>query len=63
MSVNQGRDMMKIHHAAALALIGWYLMMPPPYWSKTIPNTAPPGNGRSLAVTIAHRNVPTSVRR
>ena len=32
---------MKFHHAAALALVGWCLMMPSPYWSKTNPRTAP----------------------
>ena len=31
---------MKFHHTAALALVGWYLMMPPPYWSKTNPRTS-----------------------
>jgi len=32
---------MNPRHAAALVLCGWYLMMPPPYWSKTNPRTAP----------------------
>ena len=32
---------MTLRHAAALAVIGWYLMMPPPYWSKTNPRNAP----------------------
>jgi hypothetical protein len=32
---------MKPRHTAALALVGWYLMMPPPYWSKTNPRNAP----------------------
>ena len=32
---------MNPRHAAPLALIGWYLMMPPPYGSKTNPRTAP----------------------
>ena len=27
---------MKARYAAALALVGWYLMLPPPYWSKQI---------------------------
>ena len=34
---------MKPRHRAALAVIGWYLMMPPPYWSKTNPRNAPLG--------------------
>ena len=32
---------MESGHAAALALVGWYLMMPPLYWSKANPPTAP----------------------
>jgi hypothetical protein len=32
---------MNLRHAPALALVGWYLMMPPPYGSKTNPRTAP----------------------
>jgi hypothetical protein len=32
---------MKPRHTAALALVGWYLMMPPPYWSKTNPRNVP----------------------
>jgi len=32
---------MNRRHAAALALFGWYLMMPPPNWSKTNLSTAP----------------------
>jgi hypothetical protein len=36
-----GEAAMNPRHAAALVLCGWYLMMPPPYWSKTNPRTAP----------------------
>jgi hypothetical protein len=32
---------MTLRHVAALAVIGWYLLMPPPYWSKTNPRNAP----------------------
>jgi hypothetical protein len=31
---------MKPHHAAALALVGWYLMIPPP--KDKVPNAAAP---------------------
>jgi hypothetical protein len=31
----------KPRHIAALALVVWYLMMPPSYWSKTNPRNAP----------------------
>jgi hypothetical protein len=34
---------MKPRHAAALVLVGWYLMMPPPYGPKTNPGAAPLG--------------------
>ncbi len=32
---------MNIRHAAGLMFVVWYLMIPPPYWSKTNPRTAP----------------------
>src|SRR5271170_279201 len=32
---------MNLRHTAALASVGWYLMMPPTFWSKTNPRTAP----------------------
>ena len=32
---------MKLGEATALTLVGWCLMKPPTYWSKTNPRTAP----------------------
>ena len=32
---------MKLCEATALTLVGWCLMKPPTYWSKTNPRTAP----------------------
>ena len=35
---------MKLHHAAALALMGWYLMLPPDPKTGTPPDTTAPLN-------------------
>jgi hypothetical protein len=40
---------MKVHHAAALALVGWYLMVPPPRQPRSPgASTAPPNDSAPL---------------
>jgi hypothetical protein len=43
---------MKPRHAAALALVGWYLMNPPTLWEKCTPGGWNPGDVATLGCIV-----------